>query len=84
MAFGGVFVHSRKMTDEERADPNTFMFKLCHRFKPEYWYWEYVIFIRRILTALFAVGLVNWRLTKLAFMFMMFSHLMISTLLCIA
>ena len=71
-AFGGLFVYARRLTDGERADPNHFMFQLCYRFKPQYWYWEYVLFIRRVLIALFAVGL-SFLMAKLVFLFVMLS-----------
>ena len=70
LVFGGVFVFGRRLTEDERADPNTFMFQLCHRFKARYWYWEYVIFIRRIMISFFAVG-VSSTSAKLVFLFMM-------------
>ena len=55
-AFGGVFVFGRRLTKEQRADPNHFIHKIARRFKPEYWYWEYVIFVRRLVIACLAVG----------------------------
>jgi len=67
LAFGAVFVYARRLTEDQRADPNRFAFQLCVRFKPRYWYWEYVIFVRRILTAFFAVG-TSELLAKLAFL----------------
>ena len=70
IVFGGVFVWGWRMTAEDRADPNKFMYQLASRFKPEYWYWEYVIFVRRILVSWFAVG-VSAVLAKLIFLFIM-------------
>jgi len=57
VAFGTVFVLSRRLSDEQRANPNSFIFQLTCRFKPAFWYWEFVIFIRRTLIAFFAVAL---------------------------
>ena len=56
IVFGGVFLYGRRMTMEQRADPNKFLYQLSSRFKPKYWYWEYVIFVRRIVIAFFAVS----------------------------
>ena len=56
MSFGAVFVFGARMANDHRYDPNTFIFKLCQRYKPEYWYWEYVIFVRRIVIAYFAMS----------------------------
>ena len=68
MSFGAVFFFGRKLTVNERADRNRFIFKVCERFQPEYWYWEYVIFWRRIMIAFFAVGVTNL-IYKLVFLF---------------
>ena len=57
VSFGSVFIYGRRLTVEQRADRNMFIFKLSKRFKPEYWYWEFVIFVRRMIIALFAVGI---------------------------
>lgn len=70
IVFGVVFVFGRKLTADERADPNTFMFQLCHRFKARYWYWEYAIFVRRITISFFAVGISSTS-AKLVFLFFM-------------
>ena len=56
MSFGAVFVCARNLTMEQRADPNRFINKLAKRFKARYWYWEFVIFVRRLIIAYFAVG----------------------------
>ena len=55
-SFGAIFFFGRKMSAEQRADENTFMYQLSSRFKPEFWYWEYIIFLRRLTVAFFAVG----------------------------
>merc|ERR1719474_2160363 len=47
-----------------------FIYQLSNRFSPQYWYWEYVIFVRRVLIAWFAVG-TSSAMFKLAFLFMM-------------
>jgi len=70
LVFGGVFVYGSRMLPEERANPNKLMYQLSARFKPEYWYWEYVLFFRRILISWFAVG-VSAALAKLIFLFTM-------------
>ena len=65
--FGFVFLLTRRLTPEQRADKNRFAFQLCRRFKPQFWYWEYVIFVRRIIIAFCAVGTTEI-LTKLIFL----------------
>ena len=70
LMFGAVFLFARKLTTEQRADENRFAFQLCVRFKPEYWYWEYVIFVRRIIIAFCAVGTTE-TLAKLIFVAIM-------------
>jgi len=70
VSFGAVFVGGRRLTKEERADPNKFIYKLCKRFRAEYWYWEFVIFVRRIVIAYFAVG-VSGIIYKLVFLFLL-------------
>ena len=55
--FGAFFVFGRRLTDKQRYDRNTVIYQLTKRFKPEYWFWEYVLFLRRIIIALFAVGI---------------------------
>lgn len=57
LVFGSVFVYGKRLTADERADRNRFIYQLTKRYQPQYWYWEYVIFWRRILIALFAVAL---------------------------
>ena len=56
LSFGAVFVFGGRLAKNQLYDPNTLIFKLCERYKPEYWYWEYVIFVRRIFIAYFAVN----------------------------
>ena len=62
--FGAVFVFARKLTEQERADRNRFINKVSKRFLPQYWYWEYVIFLRRLIIAYFAVSAtdLHWQL----------------------
>ena len=55
--FGALFVFGRSLTGKQRYDRNAFIYQLTKRFKPEHWYWEYVLFLRRIIIALFAVGI---------------------------
>jgi len=72
LLFGSVFFYAKTFDKKAKADwardPNKFMHQLCQRFHPEYWYWEYVIFIRRVMISFFAVG-VSAVLAKLGFMF---------------
>ena len=76
IAFGGVFVYGRRMTAEQRADPNQIMYPLSCRFRPRYWYWEYIIFLRRIVIAFFAVGSPAAS-AKLIFLFVMASFIVL-------
>ena len=63
LVFGSVFVYGRRLTAIELADRNLFIYQLTKRYQPRYWYWEYVLFWRRFIIALFAVGLPGdfWR-----------------------
>merc|ERR1712029_1169928 len=69
-SFGAVFVFARKLPAEQRSGPNTFIHKLSRRLKPEYWYWEFVIFVRHLIIAYFAVG-VSGVIYKLVFVAVM-------------
>eukprot|EP01084_Bolivina_argentea_P022143 41155_1 len=42
-------------TQEEREDPNYYLNQLCKYYKPDCYYWEFLILTRRIIIALFAV-----------------------------
>ncbi len=70
------YVLARNLSAEERANPLHFIFQLSSRFKAEYWYWEYVLFVRRICIAWFAVG-TSSSLAKLAFVFVMIFFIII-------
>ena len=43
------YVVARKFTAKERDDPLNFIYQLSNRFRPRFWFWEYVIFVRRIM-----------------------------------
>ena len=53
--FGALFIFGRTLKEKQRYDPNSIMYQLTKRFKAEYWYWEYIIFLRRVVIALFVV-----------------------------
>ena len=68
--FSAVFLFARKLTEQERADRNRFINKVSKRFQSEYWYWEYVIFVRRLIIAYFAVSATDlyWQLVFIVVM----------------
>eukprot|EP00485_Elphidium_margaritaceum_P015027 CAMPEP_0202729254 /NCGR_PEP_ID=MMETSP1385-20130828/186035_1 /ASSEMBLY_ACC=CAM_ASM_000861 /TAXON_ID=933848 /ORGANISM="Elphidium margaritaceum" /LENGTH=1552 /DNA_ID=CAMNT_0049395511 /DNA_START=49 /DNA_END=4707 /DNA_ORIENTATION=- len=56
-AFTFIFVHIKNMNEVERQSPSNTWNRMVSRYRAEYWYWEYVLFIRRIVIALFAVSI---------------------------
>lgn len=74
--FAVPYVLAWKFTDEERYDKTHFIYQVSNRFKPQYWYWEYIIFLRRIVIAFFAV-VTSTVQSKLLFMFVMVCFIVI-------
>jgi len=77
LSFGTVFILGRKLTASERLDRNKFIYKLSKRFQPKHWYWEFVLFLRRIVIAYFAVGVPETTVYKLVFLFVMMAFVWI-------
>ena len=54
--FVAVFTKLREVGANKRQDPSYYFHIITSRYKPQYYYWELIIFIRRIIIALFAVS----------------------------
>eukprot|EP01084_Bolivina_argentea_P063187 115416_1 len=61
--FSLVFIRLRKMKIEERQNPKFAAINLINRYKPQYYGWEYLLFVRRVLIALFSVSVhdISWK-----------------------
>eukprot|EP01083_Nonionella_stella_P098536 277138_1 len=53
-SFSALFIQARRMSVAERQNPKYALFIYTSRYKPQYYYWEFVLFVRRILVSLFA------------------------------
>ena len=53
-SFSVVFIRIRFILIEDRQDSTKAIHALVKKYKPQYYYWEYVTFIRRIIIALFS------------------------------
>ena len=77
VSFSALILWILRMSKEERLSLNGngilngFIPKLIDRFQPGYWYWEFVLFLRRLITAYFAVGL-QWEIQWVLLILMMF------------
>ena len=67
ITFGLIFVRLRFMTDSDRQSKTLHLHSIISRYKPQFYYWEGVIFIRRIIIAVFAVS-VSDIISKFIFM----------------
>ena len=47
------------MTPSQRPDKDQLFTSFCSRYKPQYYYWEFMIFIRRISIAMFSVSVTD-------------------------
>ena len=54
--FIAVFTKLREQDPNKRQDPKYVLNVITSRYKPQYYYWELIIFYRRIIIALFAVS----------------------------
>ena len=50
------FAKIRFMTISQRQNESGAVYVLTNKYKPQYYYWEYILFIRRLIIALFAVS----------------------------
>ena len=55
LSFGIMFIELRKQTKEHREDPDYSLNALCKYYRPQCYYWEFVILLRRITIALYAI-----------------------------
>ena len=70
IGFAVPFGFAWKMTTDERYDKASFIYQVSARFKPQFWYWEYILFARRITISFFAVCTSSVQ-SKLLFLFIM-------------
>eukprot|EP01083_Nonionella_stella_P066591 175475_1 len=75
IAFGFIFVRIWKMDESQREKPNPFD-SILEKYKPELFYWELVLFWRRIVIAFFAVSVPGIP-AKCAFIGIMFIFLLL-------
>ena len=64
----------RYLSSSERQNKNNILSVFTSRYKPQYFYWEFIIFIRRICIAMFSVTSINDNWT-VAFIIIMFIFL---------
>ena len=56
VSFSFIFIKLKRMTMADRQNPSNGLSSLITKFKPQYYYWEYVLFIRRVIIAFFAAS----------------------------
>merc|ERR1719229_43251 len=56
ISFTLITIKLRMMGDKGRQNRDHPLNRFVGRYKPQHYYWEYILFIRRILIALFAVS----------------------------
>ena len=63
LAFSVIFVKLKYLDAASRQNNHNPLSKITSRYKPNYYYWEFIIFIRRILIALFSVSVhdITWK-----------------------
>eukprot|EP01084_Bolivina_argentea_P108778 194419_1 len=54
-----VFIRLKRMTIAERIDKTNLLNTFGAKYKPQYYYWEFVLLIKRIIIAMFAVSINN-------------------------
>eukprot|EP01083_Nonionella_stella_P205246 747600_1 len=59
IVFSVVFIKLRAMDCEEREDKENTLNQFVNKYKTQYYYWEYVLFLRRTCIAVFAVSVKN-------------------------
>eukprot|EP01084_Bolivina_argentea_P309866 536024_1 len=55
--FSVVFINLRRYNSEERQSSNSILKSFVVKYKPHYYYWEHLIFIRRICIAFYSVSI---------------------------
>ena len=61
--FSIIFMKLKRMNDTQRGNKNNILNSFVCKYKPQFYYWEYIIFIRRIFIALFSVSVSDGMLT---------------------
>ena len=71
-----IFFKRSKMSVLDRQNSSGFAHVLVNKYKPQYYYWEYLLFIRRVIIALFCVS-INDIASKCSFLFVLalFTHI---------
>eukprot|EP01084_Bolivina_argentea_P037811 69926_1 len=67
-----IFVKLRNMKPLERADKTHILSSFVSKYKPQYYFWEYIIFMRRICIAMFSVSATDNN-DKVVFIMVMFA-----------
>ena len=55
VSFGIMFIVLSRQSQDHRDDPDYSLNALCKYYKPQFYYWEFVILLRRIAISLFAI-----------------------------
>ena len=58
-AFSVIFVKLRKMDATDRENKDNIFSLFVSKYKPQFYYWEFVLFLRRVLVAMFSVYIYN-------------------------
>eukprot|EP01083_Nonionella_stella_P105403 303163_1 len=56
LSFTFVFIKLKRMSVDDRQNPNHILNIITSRYKPQHYYWELIIFIRRLVISVFAVS----------------------------
>eukprot|EP01084_Bolivina_argentea_P002505 4628_1 len=56
ISFGLIFIKLKFMNISDRQNPDNILNQFVSRYKPQYYYWELVVFVRRVFIAIFAVS----------------------------
>ena len=73
--FSMIFIKLKKMTVIERQKRDYILSAFVTKYKPNYYYWEYIIFIRRICIAMFSVSVTDGNNYERIFILIMFLFL---------
>eukprot|EP01084_Bolivina_argentea_P049841 91670_1 len=65
-----IFIKLKQMNYEERNKEDNFLNKFVSKYKPEYYYWEYLLFIRRMSISMFTIS-VNSDMAQIIFIAVM-------------
>ena len=71
--FSMIFIKLKKMGEIERQKDS--LSSLVANYKPQYFYWEYIVFLRRICIAMFTASTTDNNNYKMVFILIMFIFL---------